>query len=400
LTGIDVYRAFQTACLASSLNGLVDVDLLLTKILRNARLILKAEAGTVYLVNSKRLLIQASQNDYLERLIHEADELPFLGVFLEIDSSTLAGYAAMKREILTVNNTQEIDFDAPFQHLMSIDNSNNYNCQAIMSIPLISANQDLLGILQLINPLDDSGLITEFDKVDEPLMAFYAQSVAQALERALMFRASILNSVKIIGLHDQNETMAHAQRVSFLTTAIYKNWALKHNVSQTEIERVLNILPLAAMLHDVGKAWVPDNILNKPCRLEKLERKTMEEHVLFGARLYLDSSTPLEKLIFNVISDHHERWDGLGYPGWENSQPPKGKKGEEISVYGRILAVADVYDALSSRKAYKEPYDESLAVQIMQQESGRHFDPSVVESFMAIRPVLSKVRERFPEELA
>jgi HD-GYP domain-containing protein (c-di-GMP phosphodiesterase class II) len=75
----------------------------------------------------------------------------------------------------------------------------------------------------------------------------------------------------------------------------------------------------------------------------------------------------------------------------------RGKRGEEISIYGRILAVADVYDALSSRKTYKEAFDESLVVQIMEQESGHHFDPSVIESFMSIQTVLAKIRQRFPE---
>jgi HD-GYP domain-containing protein (c-di-GMP phosphodiesterase class II) len=407
---MDVHRGRQAAWLAASLNGLVDVDLLLSKILVNARRVAMAEAGTVYLVTNGKLKFQTSQNDYLERLIHESEELPFLGSNLDIDSNTLAGYAALNKTILTVNNTENIDFDSPFQHMMSLDTTNNYICKAVMSIPLISADHDLLGVLQLINPIDGTGLIAEFDKDDETVLSFYAGSVALALEKAIMLREAVLNSLKLVELHDQTETTAHVQRIALLTTAIYKNWAQMHKVPMEERERILNLLPLAAMLHDVGKVWIPTHILNKPGRLSKEERAIMEDHVALGAKLYAESRTPLDRLTHDIITDHHERWDGLGYPG--NDPAPgvlerpgtpaaprqtKGKKGEEISIYGRILAVADVFDALSSRKSYKEPFDESLAVQIMEQESGRHFDPSVIESFLALKPILSKLKKRYPE---
>jgi HD-GYP domain-containing protein (c-di-GMP phosphodiesterase class II) len=407
---MDVNRGRKASWLAASLNGLVDVDLLLSKILGNARQVANAEAGTVYLIHKGKLRFQMSQNDYLQRLINEAEDLPFIGSNLEIDSNTLAGYAALNKAILTVNNTENIDFDAPFQHYSDIDITNNYTCQAIMSIPLITANDILLGVLQLINPLDCNGQITEFEKNDESVLAFYAQSVTLALERALTLRESVINTVKIIEQHDQTETEAHVLRIANLTTIIYKNWANKNEIPQVEKERILNILPLAAMLHDVGKAWIPNHILNKPGRLSKQERQVMEDHVYLGAKLYEEVRTPMDQLVYDIILDHHERWDGLGYPGvkidgaeippapgnGEDNPPPltRGKKGEEISIYGRILAVADVFDALSSRKSYKEPFDESLAVQIMRQESGRHFDPSVIESFMVVKPILSKIRER------
>ncbi|MDR2368817.1 MAG: HD domain-containing protein [Deltaproteobacteria bacterium] len=409
---MDFQRGQKAAWLAASLTGLVDVDLLLSKILANARQVVRAEAGTVYLVNQGKLRFQTSQNDYLERLIGETEDLPFVGSNLDIDSNTLAGYAALQGRILTVNDTEAIDFDAPFQHLISIDASTQYPCRAIMSIPLIASNDILLGVLQLINPTDGEGQICDFDRGDEAVLANYAKSVSTALERAIMLRDSIINSLKLVELHDQTETTSHAQRIALLTTAIYKSWAHKRQVPQAEMDGVLNVLPLAAMLHDVGKAWIPTHILNKPGRLNKEERQVMEHHVALGAKLYADSKTHLDRLVFQIITDHHERWDGLGYPGLKadgepaDAEPPagpeagapgRGKKGEEISIFGRILAVADVFDALSSRKAYKEPFDESLAVQIMVQESGRHFDPSVIEAFLSVRPLLGKIRARYPE---
>ncbi|MDR2387441.1 MAG: HD domain-containing protein [Deltaproteobacteria bacterium] len=443
LATVENDRSKQVSCIAASLNHLIDVDLLLGKILSKARQVVRAEAGTVYLVTNGKLKFQTSQNDYLERLIHDSDDLPFIGSNLEIDSSTLAGYVAQSKAILTVNNTENIDFDAPFQHLIAIDASTNYICKAIMSIPLVTHNGILLGILQLINPMDGDGQVVDFTDQDVSILEFFSQSVSVALERAITLKESIINSLKLVELHDQTETTAHVERISLLTTAIYKNWAQKNNLPEQEKDRVLNLLPLASMLHDVGKAWIPTHILNKPGRLNQQERVVMEDHVPLGAKLYVDVRTPMDQLVYDIICDHHERWDGLGYPGIKtqvshqnpaqvpelknyqshglnpflkpglNQNPGpteprraeepggpgerRGKKGEEISIYGRILAVADVYDALSSRKSYKEPFDESLVIQIMTQESGRHFDPSVIESFLAVRPILAKIRERHAE---
>jgi HD-GYP domain-containing protein (c-di-GMP phosphodiesterase class II) len=164
------------------------------------------------------------------------------------------------------------------------------------------------------------------------------------------------------------------------------------------------------MLHDVGKIYVPKSVLTKPARLDSKERAIMEGHVLAGARMYSDPWTPLDEITLRVILDHHERWDGQGYPGWVDlttGQPLPGhagedgrilgKKGEEISIFGRIVAVADVYDALSGRRYYKEAFDQVLALQIMEQESGHHFDPEVVEAFLAVKSILNKIKNQYPD---
>ncbi|MDR1050401.1 MAG: GAF domain-containing protein [Deltaproteobacteria bacterium] len=400
----DWERERRVACLAAELNGLMDVDLLLKKMLEKARQVVGAEAGTVYTLQKGRLIFSTSQNTYLERLIPETAELPFTGFNLEIDQTTLAGFVAANRRILIVNDTGDIDPDAPFQHFKKIDATNNYACKAVITLPLVTKNNDLLGVLQVINPLDPAGRVTSFSKVDEQLLSFFALNAAMALEKAVTLRDSVLNSVRLVELHDYTESVAHVQRVAHLSTAIYQNWSQRHRVPQPEREHILNFLPVAALVHDVGKVWVPLHILNKPARLDKQERAVMEAHVKAGARLYAGKHTPLDRLAYSLVSDHHERWDGLGYPGFLDVKlvepvygHTRGKKGEEISIYGRILAAADVFDALSSRKAYKEAVDEDLAVQIMEQESGHHFDPAVIESFLAVRPILRKIRERFPE---
>jgi HD-GYP domain-containing protein (c-di-GMP phosphodiesterase class II) len=222
--------------------------------------------------------------------------------------------------------------------------------------------------------------------------------------------SAVTHNVEIISSQDPQETRAHAMRVAALATAIYDHWSLKKAINEEERIHSINLLPLAAMLHDVGKIYVPKSVLAKPARLDPAERSVMESHVLAGARMYAHPWTPLDEITQRVILDHHEHWDGQGYPGWVDLETGKplsgrtaadgrvtGKKGEEISIFGRVVAVADVYDALSSRKVYKEAFDQPLAIQIMEQESGHHFDPEVVESFTAVKSILNKIKNQYPD---
>jgi HD-GYP domain-containing protein (c-di-GMP phosphodiesterase class II) len=398
--------------LAASLNELTDVDLLLERILKDARSLVGAEAGSVYIKRADKLVLAISQNDYLERIVEEYADLPFVNYIMDIDRGSLAGYVVLEKKVLTINDTFSIGPDEPFQHFTAIDNSTHYICKTVMTLPMLCPPGDSVGAIQLINPLDKIGHVIPFQEDDEKILRFYVEAATMALEKAMMLRSMTLRSVEVVSAHDPQETAAHAQRVACLSSEIYEHWAIKHGMPMEERIRILDLLPLAAMLHDIGKVSVPSSILTKPGRLDLKERAVVEEHVLIGARLFRKPRTPLDQLTFQVILDHHERWDGQGYPGWVNLDTGEplpgrageggrvmGKKGPEISIYGRILAVADVYDALVSRKAYKDSFDESLSIQIMEQESGHHFDPEVIESLIAKSKVLKKIKDRFPDTM-
>jgi HD-GYP domain-containing protein (c-di-GMP phosphodiesterase class II) len=407
---LDRGRAREADRLGAGLNALVDVDLLLMRILTDARALTKCEAGSIYLTRGDKLILASSQNDYLERIVGGSSLLPFLNFQMPLDRSSIAGYVAVEQKPLVINNTLAIDPDAPFEHCTVIDNKNDYLCQAMMTVPIRCRDGHKFGVIQVINPLGERGQVTPFDDDDESVLCYYIEWAAMALERAMELRSMTLRSAEVVSVHDPRETPAHVQRVACLSLELYEYWAEKRRIPYMERLRVTNILPLAAMLHDIGKMSVPEYILTKPGRLDLKERLVMEEHVLIGARLFRKHRTDLDLLTYQVILDHHERWDGQGYPGWvdlDTREPIEGhtdangkalgKRAEEISIYGRILAVADVYDALVSRKSYKDPFDESLSLQIMEQESGHHFDPDVVEALIARRPILKKILERFPD---
>jgi len=127
-----------------------------------------------------------------------------------------------------------------------------------------------------------------------------------------------------------------------------------------------------APLHDIGKIGVPDRILQKPGSLTREERAVMEQHVIIGYKIIKQPGIP--ETVLNIVRNHHERWDGTGYPD--------GLKKDAIPVESRIVAVADVYDALRSRRPYKEPFDHDKARVMIEEGAGTQFDPSVVSAFL------------------
>lgn len=150
----------------------------------------------------------------------------------------------------------------------------------------------------------------------------------------------------------------------------------------------------AAPLHDIGKVGIEDEILRKPARLNEQEREIMRKHPKMGYDVLMDATkelhdNPMVKIAADIALAHHERWDGLGYPNK--------LKGEEIPVGARLMAVADVYDALVSKRPYKDPYPHKVAVDEIVREKGTQFDPEVVDAFLSIADELPKLYEQFKE---
>ena len=144
------------------------------------------------------------------------------------------------------------------------------------------------------------------------------------------------------------------------------------------------------MLHDVGKVAISDTILKKPAKLTEEEYTVMKTHTTHGANLFKDTVSDLDKMSSEIALTHHERWDGNGYPNQ--------LKGEEIPIAGRITALADVYDALISKRAYKEAWAEKDVLDYLVDQSGKHFDPDVIDAFLSIHDIIRAIRERYPEQ--
>src|SRR6185369_1478444 len=172
-------------------------------------------------------------------------------------------------------------------------------------------------------------------------------SAANAVERAKLTRGIIHRMNKMAELRDPKETGSHVNRVASYSVAIYEAWANKKGLPMTEIDRNRDLLRLAAMLHDVGKVAISDVILKKPGRFTPEEYEIMKQHTLFGAQLFGEMYSDIDAVAMDVTLNHHERWDGNGYPGhldpltgitlpgYEDADGrARGKKGEEIPLFG------------------------------------------------------------------
>jgi putative nucleotidyltransferase with HDIG domain len=162
------------------------------------------------------------------------------------------------------------------------------------------------------------------------------------------------------------ETKGHSHRVVKLSILIAQRLGI-NGMELVDIRR-------GALLHDVGKMGIPDNILLKPGRLDVSERNVIEQHPLMGYEML--KSIPFIKNSLDIPLYHHERWDGLGYP--------KGLKAEDIPLPARIFAIADVWDAMTSDRPYREALDKRMVLDYIQSQSGKHFDPKIVAAFLEI----------------
>lgn len=177
------------------------------------------------------------------------------------------------------------------------------------------------------------------------------------------------------------QTGQHVKRVSEYTKLL----ALSMGMSNEAAEK----LRIASMMHDVGKLLIPSEILDKPGKLTDEEFAIIKKHTDYGEQLLANADGEIMQLSRTVAKEHHEKWDGNGY---------NHLKGEEISIEGRIVAVADVYDALTSKRSYKAAWAEKDAYDEIVRCSGSHFDPSVVEAFKACYPQILEVRSRYADE--
>ncbi len=392
------------------LSRVKDLDILMEHILTNARRVVNADAGSIYIANGSRLNFSYTQNETLQKRLKPGEKLIYSTFSLRIDKKSIAGYVASTGSPLNIENVYKIDPASPYQFSKEFDEASDYRTESVLTIPLISSNDSMLGVLQIINAHNSNSSVVAFSEEDKEIMTHFASIASVALEKAQMTRAIILRMIRMAKLRDPKETGDHVNRVGAFSVELYDRWAARRNIPQRTIDNNRDILRMAAMLHDVGKVGISDLILKKPGRFEKDEFEIMKQHTILGARLFSGNKSELDAAASQVALSHHEHWDGSGYPGHidihtglplkDHTGPggkPLGKKGEEIPLFGRIVALADVYDALSSSRSYKDAWDESEVLKEIRKESGRYFDPELVEVFMSAYDVIRSIRGRYPE---
>lgn len=373
----------------ANLNRIQDLDLLLEEILRGARLTVDADAGSIYLVEEGRLHFRYSQNETLEKQLAPGERLPYRRFDLPVDSSSISGYCALKGHLVNIPDAYAISPKAPYAFNPEPDRLSGYTSRSVLSFPLKTNMGAVLGVLQLINARNPDGSIRTFTEDDEQLVGHFSSSATLALQRAQLTRTVILRMIRMAELRDPKETGPHVNRVAGFATEIYLRWAHNHGVSPETAKKEADVFRMAAMLHDVGKVGIDNEILKKPGKLDAAEYEVMKTHTLIGAELFHDSQSEFDNLAALVCISHHERWDGTGYP--------TGLAGEAIPLWGRITAVADVYDALSCHRVYKEAWTQERVLDELRSQAGHQFDPEVVQAFFEVLPHLNQVFERYPD---
>jgi len=229
------------------------------------------------------------------------------------------------------------------------------------------------------------GAVDYITKPVSPLIVKARVRTHLSLVRIDDLRESRLQIVQRLGMaaeYKDNETGLHVIRMSHYSRLL----ALAVGFGEDEAEDLLH----AAPMHDVGKIGIPDAILRKPGKLDETEWDVMREHSRIGSEIIGQHVTGLLQMAHNIALYHHEKWDGSGYP--------YGLSGTEIPLEARIVAIADVFDALTSERPYKKAWSVEEAVALIRSEAGRHFDPQLVELFLdSCLPRVLEVRELWKE---
>jgi response regulator RpfG family c-di-GMP phosphodiesterase len=227
----------------------------------------------------------------------------------------------------------------------------------------------------------------ELSELDKQLLEIYAANVAVTYENLLM-RDDIQETQKelvyMLGEaveQRSKETGAHVKRVAQISQLL----ATAYGLPEQEAE----LIKLASPLHDVGKVGIPDSILNKTGKHTPEEWEIMKTHAMIGEEILAKSDKRILQLGSIIAGQHHEKWNGNGYP--------RGLKGEDIHVAGRITALADVFDALGSKRCYKKPWSIDKIIAMIKEERGKQFEPKLVDLFEENIDALIEIRKRFPD---
>ena len=250
-------------------------------------------------------------------------------------------------------------------------------CDDFISKP-VDKMELLARVRSLLKVKDYNDLLSNYRKELESEVAKRTGELTQAFAKIKAASLETIYRLSMAAEYKDGDTGAHIKRMSRYSAAVARRMGLDENT----IETIL----YAAPMHDVGKIGIPDMILVKPAALAPLEWEILKQHTVIGASILKGSDAAFIKLGETIALSHHEKWDGSGYPN--------GLKGVEIPMAGRITAIADVFDALTSRRPYKEPFSVERSLAIIREGRGTHFDPAVVDAFFSIQDEILVIKQQ------
>ena len=342
-----------------------DPEKLVVEVAKMGRDIVKADRCSVWILDHEN-------NTLWTKVAHGVD-------FIRIPSNSgIVGEVIAKAEAKIIN---DVYADPHFNR--SVDDETGYKTETMMVLPIHNSAGEVVGAMQVINKIGEGG----FTQEDLQHLLLASTYVAESIESSLLLEeidATQRELVYIMGVTGESrskETGNHVKRVAEYSRLLAQLYGLS--------EKECNVLKDASPMHDLGKIAIPDAVLNKPGRFDEDERRIMDTHAELGYTILKGSERTLLKAAAIVAYQHHEKYNGTGYPNQ--------LKGEDIHIYGRITAIADVFDALGSDRVYKKAWNDEKIFNLFREEQGEHFDPKLIDLFFENIEQFLTIRETFKD---
>lgn len=368
-------RLTLTLELAKSISAQTTIDTLLNHLVDATQQLIKADRATVFLVDEERGELWSRVASGTKTI-----RIPI--------GAGIAGHVATSGEVVSIPEAYQ---DSRFNQ--AVDKQTGYRTHSILAAPMRESQGKILGVFQALNRLEEDGSVrmSGFDSLDAELMQLLAGQASVAVENAFLYdklRAANEDTIYRLAAAAEfkdKDTSEHLHRMSRYSEILARKLGMD--------EEWVEMLRLAAPMHDIGKIGVPDAVLNKPGKLDAEEWEEMKKHPIYGGEILKNPSADALILSETIALYHHEWWNGKGYP--------HGLAGEAIPLEARIVSVADAFDALTSKRVYKPPFTLEKALSILEEEKGTHFDPKIVDAFGDILPQIREILAQYnPECLA
>lgn len=345
-----------------------DAGGLLSSVLEKLRTAFRCEAGNLYLRQERELVLLAARNERVSptELSARQDEVR------PLDRRSPAGYAVFTGGLLHVPDVSQLTGEPGYDPRYDPP---GFHARSLVALPLVEADGEVCGVLELINPAGElsPAELNEIERLSDPATRAVQ---AERLERGYL--AAVFDLAAGVESGDP-EIHGHVRRISGYSAAL----ARAAGCTPTEVRWIR----LASPLHDIGKVGIPDEILYKPGKLSEQEFAITQRHCEMGhTALLAAGESALFRVAAEIARSHHERWDGQGYPDRSS--------GEGIPLAARVVAIADVFDALTTRRIYKPALGIEQSLRIVRQESEKHFDPALVEAFQGVFAEILDVKSR------
>lgn len=350
-----------------------NVDRVLMHMADMGREMIAADRCTVWLVDRQR-------DELWTKVAHGISELR-----IPIGAGLVGHAVATGKQIFIDDAYNNEEFrEALADGALKTDQETGYHTKAIMVIPFRNNEGEITGCYQAVNKMTPAGV---FSAKDMEILTLAASYSGKSLESAMLTQEieetqkEIIITMGEIGETRSRETGNHVKRVAEYSYLLARGLGMD--------EEEAELLKLASPMHDIGKVAIPDEVLNKPGKLTDEQFALMQSHTVIGYKLLSKSKRRILQAAAIVAHEHHEKWNGKGYP--------RGLKEEEIHIYGRITAVADVFDALGSDRVYKKAWELDRIINLFKEERGRHFDPKLVDVMLDILPEMLEVRDKYSD---